>query len=52
MQYGRDPEVIQRYSMRFAKVGAVFEEKDEQAESWKDQSVEANGSQSAGNVSI
>lgn len=55
MQYGRDPEAINRYSRRFIKLGAVFEAKDEQAEvdSWKNKSVEADGSPAAGgNVSI
>ena len=55
MQYGTDPKAIKRYAQHFIKLGAVFEEKDEQAEadSWKDKSVEADGCPSAGgDVSI
>ena len=43
-QYGQDPELIQRYSMRFMKVGAVFEEDGDDVDSWEGKSVEADGS--------
>ena len=43
-QYGEDPKVIDRYSLRFMKVGAVFEKGEDEIDSWQGKSVEADGS--------
>ena len=44
LEYGKDPNSIMRYSRRFIKLDAVFEQKSEPADSWAAKSIEPNAS--------
>ena len=51
-KYGEDPKLIELYSRRFMKIGAVFEEEEDKADSWQGKSVEADVSSGGQNISI